>query len=170
MDIAERRFGAKDSGFYDSVLDDNLPPATRISHKPSLDNILAVEVLARLYNYTNDLKYLELATTTLATFEPNVQHLLSQDLGYFAADYALVVPYVSDSSTKVTVIGSASDEQSVKLVHDAKRIYRPAKMVQLLDSTLDMPLTGVLNYPPEGNVPNVHMHAERGCCLSIPNG
>lgn len=163
MDISRKRYAAEDGGFYDSVPEGALPPAIHIRHKPLKDNLLAVEVFGRLYNYTADPAFLELATTTLATFERNVQQLLAEDLGYFAAEHGLVVPYVNDSSTKVAVIGSAEDERSLKLIHEAKRLYHPTKNVQLLDPAVDMHLIKAMNYPLDKELPVVHICTEKGC-------
>jgi uncharacterized protein YyaL (SSP411 family) len=162
MEIAGERFAAPDGGFYDAVADEKMPSATRMRHKPFNDNVLAVEVLGRLYNYTTDSAFLMKAASTLAAFEGHVKDMLSKGLGYFAAGYALATKYASDGSTKVTIVGPAGDEQSKRLLHEAKRLYRPAKIVQLIDPEKDKALLESMNFPALP-APVAHICTADGC-------
>jgi uncharacterized protein YyaL (SSP411 family) len=163
MEIAGERFAALDGGFYDAIEDEKMPSATRMRHKPFHDNIVAVEVFGRLYNYTTDPAFLMKAASTLAAFEVTVKDMLSKGLGYFAAEYAFATRYASDGSTKVTIVGPVDDEQSKKLLHEAKRLYRPAKIVQLIDPEKDKPLLGLMNFPEEPLAPVAHICTQDGC-------
>ncbi len=160
------RLNAPDGGFYDAIFDESLPPATRIRHKPMNDNAQAAEVLARLYNYTTKFQYQRLAEATLAAFSGNVSALLDRGMGYFASEIAVASRYVSDNSTKVAILGSASDSRCVELLTEAKRIYRPAKMVQILDPSEDMTLIEAMKYPVD-DLPVAHVCSERGCSVPV---
>ncbi|RJP23505.1 MAG: thioredoxin domain-containing protein [Candidatus Abyssobacteria bacterium SURF_5] len=166
MEVARARFAAPDGGFYDATLDSDMPPATQIRHKPLHENMAAVETFGRLYNYTADSAYLMIAASTLISFEQNVRNLLEKDLGYMAAEYALAFQFASDRSTKVTIVGSAKEAKARKLLHEAKRLYRPAKIVQLLDPSKDIQLIKAMRYPVE-DIPAAHVCTEKGCAPPI---
>ncbi len=167
MEAAQERYAAADGGFYDSATEAELPPAVRIRHKPLNDNLLAVEVLARLYNYTTDSTYLLEAVATLLAFEGNVQALLAEGSGYFAAEYVLAAQFVREDSTKVAILGSLDDEHARDLLHKAKRLYRPAKIVQLLDPKRDKALIAAMGYGDEKKLPVVHICTEKGCVAPV---
>jgi hypothetical protein len=166
MDLVAKNLSAEDGGFYDSVVDDSLPLATRIRHKPLSENALAAEVLGRLYNYTTKREYLDLGVTTLTAFEGNVLAMLERSLGYFAADVALASGYVADSSLKVAIVGASDDRRSQEMLQAAKRIYHPAKIVQLLDPAEDMQLLEAMRYQPEDS-PVAHVCMQKGCLAPI---
>jgi len=146
MNIVDQRLRAEDGGYYDSLPDENMPPAARIRHRSLNDNTLAAETLARLHAYTAKTRYLDRSKAALAVFERNVEALLADNHGYFAADYALAARYVNDETTRVAIIGPKDDRRSRDLVEGAKRAYRPAKVVQLLDPVQDMAIIRTMNY------------------------
>ncbi|GAB4340377.1 MAG: thioredoxin domain-containing protein [Candidatus Abyssubacteria bacterium] len=166
MKLAVEHLGAEDGGFYDSMFDESLPPATRIRHKPLNENALAAEVLGRLYNYTTKREYLKLGTATVLAFEGNVLAMLERSLGYFAADMALASRYVVDSSVKVSIVGSSEDLRSREMLRVSKRVYHPAKIVQLLDPAEDMLLIEAMRYRPE-ETPVAHVCTAKGCLSPI---
>jgi uncharacterized protein YyaL (SSP411 family) len=163
MGIVTERLSAPDGGFCDSAVDEDMPPATRIRHKSMNENALAAEVLARLFNYTAEPRYLRLANSTLSAFEGNVKALLARGMGYLASKLAIATRYAGDASTKVAVVGSIDDRRSLDLFREAKRIYRPAKMVQLLEDTS---LIEAMNYP-VAELPVAHVCTEKGCAAPI---
>jgi hypothetical protein len=167
MENARERFAAPDGGFYDAVASGATPPATLIRHKPFADNAAAVEVFARLYNYTADSAYLKSAASTLAGIEPNVRAMLSKGEGVFAVEYALAARYASDGSTKVTIVGPSGDQDARKILREAKRLYRPAKIVQLIDPALDRKLMQKMKYPLPEKSPEVHICTEKGCAAPV---
>jgi len=173
LDDAERlvciiidKFLAPDGGFYDTITDERMPPATRITHKSISDNALAIEVLARLYNYTTKNSYLEQAHSAIAAFKENVQALLAHDMGYFASELAVAATFAGDASTKITIVGSLDDSRSHALLREAKRTYRPVKIIQLLDPTRDADLIQAMRYPPADS-PVVHVCTEKGCAPPV---
>ncbi len=166
MDFVIRALRAPDGGFLDSPIDANMPPAMRIRHEPLHENALAIEVLARLFNYTANSYYYEQAETALMSFREKIKALLARDMGYHAAELALAGLYLRESSTKIAVVGSASDETAADLRREAKRIYRPVKMVQFLDPKTDIDLIKAMNYEP-ANRPVAHVCTEKGCAEPV---
>ncbi len=164
--IIVERLAAPDGGFYDSVADESMPPATRMRHKPMNENALAAEVLARLHNYTQHPEYLDKARTTLATFEQNVEALLTRDVGYFASDLAIAAYYADSTLTKVVVVGPRDDLHSLELIREAKRDYRPAKIVQLLDTVRDKALIERMNYR-SASYPLAYVCTAKGCAAPV---
>jgi hypothetical protein len=162
MDIVVVRLNAPDGGFYDSVMDENLPPATRIRHKPMNENALAAEVFVRLHSYTMNSEYLDHAMTALSAFERNVEALLARDAGYFASDLVFAAYYADLALTKIVVVGRRDDRRSIDLVHEAKRVYRPAKTVQLLDTVQDKTLIDEMNFQ-VADSPVAYVCADRKC-------
>ena len=130
----------------DSVVDENMPPAMQLRHRPVADNAIAAEVLARLHGYTTKPEYLTLAMSTVGAFEKEIEILLGRDAGYFASELVLAARYTGDTLTTIVIIGPRDDARSIALLREAKRIYRPAKTVQLLDPSSDMDLIGVMNH------------------------
>ncbi|MBI5118962.1 thioredoxin domain-containing protein [Candidatus Poribacteria bacterium] len=166
MDVVVMRLNAPDGGFYDSVMAEKMPPATRIRHKPMTENALAAEVFVRLHSYTMNSEYLDHAMTTLSAFDRNVEALLARDVGYFASDLAVASHYADTTLTKVTVVGRRDDHRSINLVHEAKRIYRPAKTVQLLDTVEDKTLIDEMNFQ-VADSPVAYVCADRKCSAPV---
>ncbi len=142
MRIVENRLGARNGdqhgGYYDSVPDPKMPAATRVRQMPLNENALAVETLARLAAYTANTDYADRAKAVLAAFEENIEAMLARDTGYFASDYAVAAQYVNGSAASVVIIGKRIDPHALELLGAAKRAYRPAKTVQLLDADQDV--------------------------------
>ncbi len=154
LEHAERLMGvvyaslrAEDGGFYDSMIDETMPPATHIRNKPINGNALAAEVLARLYSYTTTPEYLEQARLTLAAFRKNIEAMLARNVGYFASDLAIAARFADDAATKVVIIGFHDDPKSRALLHEVKRMYLPVKIVQFLDPVADADLIQLMDFP-----------------------
>lgn len=166
MGAIEDRLRAEGGGYYDSLLDENMPPATRVRHRPLQENLWAAEVLARLHAYTMKPEYLGLAKATLAVFEKNVESMLSRGLGYLGAEFAVVTQYVNDLATKIAVVGSRGAPGSLDLLREAKRAYRPAKLVQLLDTAQDMTVISAMNYGVD-DAPTAYVCEQKTCSAPI---
>jgi hypothetical protein len=162
MNIVDDRLRAEDGGYYDSLPDENMPPATRIRHRQLADNAQAAEVLARLNAYTAKGEYLDRAKSALAVFEKQVEDMLARGAGYFASEFAIATRYVSNVYTKITIVGSRDDTRTIELLRKAKRIYQPAKVVQLLDPWSDMPLINAMKYD-VADVPVAYVCAGASC-------
>ncbi len=166
MNIVDDRLRAEDGGYYDSLPDENMPPATRIRRRALTENAMAAETLARLHTYTEKPEYLARAKTVMAAFERNVEAILAGGHGYFAAEFALAARYVNEATTRIAIIGPRDDPRSRELLDEAKRLYQPTKLVQLLDPVQDVALINAMNYVvPER--PTAYVCKENACAPPV---
>src|SRR5215510_6273868 len=99
-------------GFVDRASDDQVLGALSAQRKPLQDsptpagNPAATIALLRLYAYTNQAKYHDLAENTLATFAGIAEHY-----GMFASTYAIALDMFLNPHTQVVVAGSGEEAE-----------------------------------------------------------
>ena len=104
-------------GFVDRATDGQVLGALSAQRKPLQDsptpagNPAAAIALLRLYAYTNQAKYRDLAENTLATFAGIAEHY-----GMFASTYAIALDMFLNPHTQVVVAGSGEEAERL---HDA---------------------------------------------------
>ena len=119
--MLDRFYDAEDGGFFD--MDATADPSLLLGalsarRKPLQDsptpagNPSAAIALLRLYGYTNELRYRELAEGTLKTFAGVVEHF-----GIFAGTYGIAVRMLTAPHNQVVIVGSGEA---------AKQLYRTA--------------------------------------------
>ncbi len=111
-------------------------------HKAPVENFAAADLLARLYHLTADEEYRKQATSTLLLFSD-----LYPEMGFQSADFALASLKLQQSPVLIRVVGSRSDERTIKMLKEALRIYEPRKIVQLFDPDEDSEKLPHLKFP-----------------------
>ena len=121
-------------GFYDISRDKSSSIGLDTVEKPIQDaptpssNAVAILVLDRLYNFTQQQEYRDKAELCLKAFGPRCI-----EYGIYAATYFLALDYHIAPPAHAVIVGARGDEGTQKLWHKALAIYRPNKLVSLYD-------------------------------------
>jgi len=123
-------FDNEGGGFFDRA--SGAPPmgGLEVRRKPLQDspspgaNSTAVMLLARLYGYTSDARYLKCAEGTLEAFAA-----IAPQFGIHAASYGLAAVLHARGAFEVVVTGAYDDPQAAALEHAANSVYRFGKAV-----------------------------------------
>jgi hypothetical protein len=123
-------FDTEGGGFFDRA--SGAPPmgGLEVRRKPLQDspspgaNSTAVMLLARMYGYTSDARYLKCAEATLEAFAA-----IAPQFGIHAASYGLAAVLHARGPFEVVVTGASDDPQAGALEHAANSVYRFGKAV-----------------------------------------
>jgi hypothetical protein len=168
MDVIENTLGAGSrggagGGYYDSVPDESMPPATRIANVRLPDNALAVETLARLAALTGDDSYMNRARAALTTFEQDVEAMLKRGIGYFGSEYALASQYLDGAAAHVCIVGRERARETMEFLRAANRAYNPAKIIQLLDADQDITIIKERGFDASASQPIAYLCKNMAC-------
>ena len=123
-------FDAEGGGFFDRASGAAPMGGLEIRRKPLQDsptpgaNSSAAILLDRMYGYTNDARYRDLAEMTLEAFAG-----IAPQLGIHAASYGLAALLHMRQPFEVVVTGESSDPQAAALEQAAHFVYRFGKAV-----------------------------------------
>ncbi len=132
-------FQDKGGGFFDIMLIGEPVGRLRERIKPIELNSYALMFCAELYNLTGKEKYREAAEATANLFAGDYSKH-----NYLASVYALTVAYLLEKNT-ATIVGNL--EKSRLLQRELLAVYKPGKLVQVLDPDRDGGLLESLGYP-----------------------
>ena len=130
-------------GFFDIPTDRNSSVGLGVTDKPIQDspspssNAVAILVLDRLYQLTQNPEYRDKAERSLRAFGERCSQY-----GIFAATYFIALDRHIAPPAQAVVVGAREDERTQRLWHKALSTYRPKKLVSLHD-------------PSEGNEENL---------------
>jgi len=146
-------------GFYDKPKESNAIGALKLLDKPLVENSVAVDAFLRLYHYTSNQRYLEVARETLEFFSSAYQQY-----GIMGAVYGLAVELYL-YPMRVHIVGSLKDNRTHRFLDESLRAYNPLKIVEVIDPTIDFERLKTLEYPVK-DVPTAYVCFE-GACNSV---
>jgi uncharacterized protein YyaL (SSP411 family) len=131
MKLALEKYGDREGGgFFDRSSDAPPMGGIDVRRKPLQDsptpggNAIAIIVLDRLYAYTGERKYRDVAQAALEAFAGT-----APQYGLFAATYGLASVLHARHSLQIVVTGTAQDETAWQLERRARSFYRFGKAV-----------------------------------------
>jgi len=119
---------APDGGFYDCAAAPGSVgyPAERT--RPPVDNAIAAAALVRLAQNSGQTRFGDSARRALDYFSGSFQ-----EIGLFAADYALAVMRLLEPPVRVTISGPVDDERTTGMIRAAHRALVPFRSIEILD-------------------------------------
>src|SRR5262249_35694965 len=137
----EKYADAEGGGFFDRASDAAPLGGLDTRRKPLQDsptpggNPATVMVLDRLYHYTGEQRYRNMAQAALEAFAGQVS-----DYGMFAATYGLATVLHARHPVQIVVTGPAGDEGAARLELAARGYFRFCKAVLRVDASTDTSL------------------------------
>jgi uncharacterized protein YyaL (SSP411 family) len=153
------RFVDRDTGGFHDVWDEVEDVGRLKDRQKSIqDNTICAEVFLRLHHLTREEDYRTIAQGTLEAFVSAYPHM-----GYFAAGYARHMDLLLNPPAEVNIVGDPSSVPD--LLRAALWLDSPARVVQILDPTLDRERLEALSLPPQ---PAPAAYACAGTMCSAP--
>jgi uncharacterized protein YyaL (SSP411 family) len=122
----------ENGGFFDTRVDPYASGFLSKATKPLDENSHAASVLTKLYHLTQKGHYRKLAEASLRNFVD-----VYPQLGFMAADFAVAVDALLTEPVFIRIVGSREDKATVNLLNEARNVFEPRKIVQLLDPVSD---------------------------------
>ena len=119
-------------GFFDTTVDADAPGFLKRPMKPMDENSVAARAFMRVYYFTGDASYREMAEQALKCFSNTYLRF-----GFMSADYALAVDTFLNEPTMIRIVGRKDDHETKSLLTEAARLYEPRKTIQVLDPKAD---------------------------------
>ena len=135
--VMESFWDADYGGFFDIPIDRNSSIGLEVSDKPIQDspspssNSVAILVLDRLYQLTQDREYWDKSERSLRAFGERCSQY-----GIFAATYFIALDRHIAPPAHAVVVGPRQDERTQRLWRKALSTYRPKKLVSLHDPSV----------------------------------
>ena len=117
-------------GFFDIPEDLQAQGNLKVREKPLSGNVVAIEALTKLFHFTSNQTYCELASRALSAFVP-----VYQEYGEAAAGYALAVRRFLSPPVDVKVVGEPGGAGTKALLRAAATIPYPHTTLEFIDST-----------------------------------
>jgi len=139
VDLAvENLYDRTNGGFFD-VKGSGSPVQKRI--RPPIENSIAAELLVRLQTSTGEVRYSDLAQSTLEAFARSYDHY-----GHFSSSYASAVEFFLRGPFSVTILGPHDDVRSEAFRRWARAAYVPGRVIRPLDPEADADLIANMAY------------------------
>lgn len=117
-----------DGGFLDCLAAPGREGYPSERTKPPLDNSIAAAALVRMAQNTGQTRFEKAASRALNYFGGSFQ-----EVGLFAADYALAVMRLLEPPVRVTISGPVADERTTAMIRAAHQALVPFRSIEILD-------------------------------------
>jgi hypothetical protein len=135
VDFVLRELGDEEGGFYDAPIKEKGLGMLSHGQKPILVNADTASLLMDVSLLAGEPVYREHAEKTLKFFASEYPNY-----GFVGGNYFLAVSKFYAQPLHLSIVGSIKEQKTQKLLRESLRLYRPFKLVQLLDPEKDAEL------------------------------